>query len=108
MKDLRKNLTNGVKFLALFLTLSLASCGESSTQSNDGQGAGSQADQGTSEAQGPHTGAGHSATGGADTLGNAKAGEVIDSSAIQRGLDTVNTIPGNGSNKNVPVKPSKQ
>jgi hypothetical protein len=100
MKELRENLKNGWKVAGLLLVLSFTSCGERSTQSNDGQGAGSQAEQGTHAGQGPHTGAGHSATGGTDTLGSAKQGEATDYKAAQKGLDTVNTIQENGANKN--------
>jgi len=108
-----KNMKKVVYILTAFLTLSLTSCG-GSEQSTDGQGAGTQADQGINPGQGPHTGAGHSASGGTDTLGNNAPSAPVESNPgtdannrAQRG-DTVTTFQGAGSDSAAAGKANKR
>ncbi|MBC7922518.1 MAG: hypothetical protein H7Z75_15670 [Ferruginibacter sp.] len=76
-KKIKRSLTGGACLMTISFVLSLTACADRTNRAEDGQGAGTQGDQGTHPAQGPYTGAGQGTAGGADTLGdNPPSGNV--------------------------------
>ena len=101
-KKINRTLTGVACLLTFSCVLSLTSCADHSTRSEDGQGAGTQGDQGTHPAQGPYTGAGQGTAGGGDTLGdNPPSADVESNPTTDPGnraqqADTVNTYRATG------------